>query len=71
MASIFFKFDFQFIIFSLQFFVGKVFSDFKKWTKINVQNPETQNTLLKKQGIVTIIQFYGLVTKKIIFKTLA
>jgi len=39
--------------------------------KKNVQNPKPKILLPKKQGIVTIIEFYGLVTKKIILKTLA
>jgi hypothetical protein len=39
--------------------------------KKNVQKLKSQNTFKKKPGIVTIIEFYGLVTKKIIFKTLA
>jgi len=51
--------------------VGKVFSDFQKWTKINVQKSKVKNTLLKMPAFVTIIEFYGLITKKIILKTLA
>jgi hypothetical protein len=39
--------------------------------KKNVQKWKIQNTLLKKLAVVTIIEFYGLVTKKIILKTLA
>jgi hypothetical protein len=39
--------------------------------KKNVQNLKNQNTLLKKLAFVTIIEFYGLVTKKIILKMLA
>jgi hypothetical protein len=39
--------------------------------KKNVQKSKTQNTLLKKPGLETIIEFYGLVTKKISFKMLA
>jgi hypothetical protein len=39
--------------------------------KKNVQKSKSQNTLLKKPTVVTIIEFYGLVTKKIILKTLA
>jgi len=71
LKACFFKYFFQFIIFSIENFVGKVFSDFEKWTKINVQKLEIQNTLPKSRTFVTIIEFYGLVTKKIIFKTLA
>jgi hypothetical protein len=39
--------------------------------KKNVQNLEIQNTLLKKLAFVTIFYFYGVITKKIILKTLA
>jgi hypothetical protein len=39
--------------------------------KKNVQKSKSQNTLLKKPTVVTIIEFYGVVTKKIILKTLA
>jgi hypothetical protein len=42
-----------------------------KMDKKNVQKRETQNTLLKTKTVVTIIEFYGLVTKKIILKVLS
>jgi hypothetical protein len=41
-----------------------------KMDKKNVQKSKSQNTLPKKTWSVTIIDFYGLVTKKIIFKML-
>jgi hypothetical protein len=56
---------------TILFFLGKVFPEIQKWTFIFVHFSKTQNTLLKKLAVVTIIEFYGLVTKKIIFKTLA
>jgi hypothetical protein len=39
--------------------------------KKNVQKSKNQNTLSKNELPETIIEFYGLVTKKIILKTLA
>jgi hypothetical protein len=39
--------------------------------KKNVQKSKIQNTLSKKPTSETIIEFYGVVTKKIILKTLA
>jgi hypothetical protein len=56
---------------TLSFFLGKVFPEIQKWTFIFVHFLKTQNTLLKREALVTIIEFYGVVTKKIIFKTLA
>ena len=56
---------------TLSFFLGKVFPEIQKWTFIFVHFSKSQNTLLKRAAVVTIIEFYGLVTKKIIFKMLA
>jgi hypothetical protein len=54
------------------FFFSNIFGQsilgISKMDKKNVQKSKTQNTLLKNATFVTIIEFYGLVTKKIIFR---
>jgi hypothetical protein len=49
------------------FFWRKVFLSFRKWTKINVQKWEFQNSTWEKYNCVTIIEFFGVDTEKIIF----
>ena len=48
-------------------FFGQSFLGFRKMDKKNVQKSKSQNTLLKNRTSVTIIEFYDVVTKKIIF----
>jgi len=51
----------------LCFFWGKVFLTFHFWTFINVQFSKVQIFTLENINCVTINEFYGLATEKMIF----
>jgi len=51
----------------LRFFCGKVFLIFHFWTFIFVQFSKVQTFTLENINYETIIEFYGLVTEKMIF----
>ena len=57
---------FFFLHFSI--FFGQSILGISKMDKKNVQKSKTQNTLLKNTWFVTINEFYGVDTKKIIFR---
>ena len=52
------------------FFDGKVFLSFRKWTKINVHFSKVQTFPRENINCLTIIEFYGLTTEKIILTLL-